>query len=207
MESAAARRDRASGLGRYLSVESASCGLGRRAQEAIKTCRLELTDKRIWVSCCLCYHLFFKTKRGLFRNTVVLLFSLTSRHKKKKKKNVSPLPSRAWLESDQGKIKTKKCSSFSKMRCWNKLVRGFCFWRLWLSGSVEGGCLRNVAGACAAELSLRCVCVCVCACVFFPSSISRRYDLFLPLVVFLTSPYAHGCASKITRANKPFTSQ
>lgn len=50
LESAAARRDRASGLGRYLSVESASCGLGCRAPEAIKTCRLELTDKRIWVS-------------------------------------------------------------------------------------------------------------------------------------------------------------
>ena len=50
LESAAARRDRASGLGRYLSVESASCGLGCRAVEAIKTCRLELIDKRIWVS-------------------------------------------------------------------------------------------------------------------------------------------------------------
>lgn len=50
LESASARRDRASGLGRYLSVESASCGLGCRALEAIKTCRLELTDKRIWVS-------------------------------------------------------------------------------------------------------------------------------------------------------------
>lgn len=57
-ESAAARRDRASGLGRYLSVERASCGLGCRALEAIKTCRLELTDKRIWVSS-VCYHLFF----------------------------------------------------------------------------------------------------------------------------------------------------
>lgn len=48
--SAAARRDRASGLGRYLSVESASCGLECRALEANKTCRLELTHKRIWVS-------------------------------------------------------------------------------------------------------------------------------------------------------------
>lgn len=53
LESAAARRDRAIGLGRYLSVECASCGLGCRALETIKTCRLELTDKRIWVSLCL----------------------------------------------------------------------------------------------------------------------------------------------------------
>lgn len=37
----------ASESGRYLSVGSASCGL----LEAIKTCRLELIDKRIWVSC------------------------------------------------------------------------------------------------------------------------------------------------------------
>lgn len=50
LESAAARRDRARGLGRYLSVESASCGLGCRASEAVKTCGLELTDKRTWVS-------------------------------------------------------------------------------------------------------------------------------------------------------------
>lgn len=58
LESAAARRDRAVGLGRYLSVESASCGLYCRAQEAIKTCRLELTDKRIWVSS-VCVTIFF----------------------------------------------------------------------------------------------------------------------------------------------------
>lgn len=51
LESAAARRNRPGGLGRYLSVPSASCGLGCRAQIAIKTCRLELTEKRIWVSC------------------------------------------------------------------------------------------------------------------------------------------------------------
>lgn len=51
LESAAARRNRAGGLGRYLSAPSASCGLGCRAQIAIKTCRLELTEKRIWVSC------------------------------------------------------------------------------------------------------------------------------------------------------------
>lgn len=50
LESAAARRNRAGGLGRYLTVPSASCGHGRRAQIAIKTCRLELTETRIWVS-------------------------------------------------------------------------------------------------------------------------------------------------------------
>lgn len=51
LESAAARKNRTGGLGRYLSVPSASCGLGCRAQIAIKTCRLELTEKRKWVSC------------------------------------------------------------------------------------------------------------------------------------------------------------
>lgn len=56
-KSASARRDRASGLGRYLSVESASCGLECRAQEPIKTCRLELTETRTWVSSVSLYHL------------------------------------------------------------------------------------------------------------------------------------------------------
>lgn len=50
LESAAARRHWTRGLGRYLCVERASCRLGSRALEAIKTCRLELTEKRRWVS-------------------------------------------------------------------------------------------------------------------------------------------------------------
>lgn len=84
LESAAARTNRASGLGRYLSEESASCGLGCRAPEAIKTCRLELTDTRIWVSSVLCsplivLHLFLIFRLsdcvGCWKHTLVVLLS------------------------------------------------------------------------------------------------------------------------------------
>lgn len=91
---AAARRDRASGLGRYLSVESASCGLGCRALNAIKTCRLELTEKRIWVSS-VHVTIFFFFKRVLFQNILHLPSFLITHHK------LSCLSRAAtWFESD-----------------------------------------------------------------------------------------------------------
>lgn len=110
LESAAARRDRASGLGRYLSVESASCGFGRRALEAIKTCRLELTDKRIWVSSVSVTIFFFLIAWAVAECSPVVLLCHNA------PQNLSPLPSRTGFKSD-ARIKKEKWSSFQMRGC------------------------------------------------------------------------------------------
>lgn len=99
-KSASARRDRASGLGRYLSVESASCGLECRAQEPIKTCRLELTETRTWVSSVSLYHLlqFLKIIYIYIYNFIFLLLSsfITMHHNGA----YVSLPIETWVDSN-----------------------------------------------------------------------------------------------------------
>lgn len=128
LESAAARRDRASGLGRYLSVESASCGLGCRASEAIKTCRLDLTDTRIWVSSVyftIFYFIYLFWWRGLLENILQLSPNLT--------------PSKCLDSSEENLVWIRRLH-----QKWSSFQMGF--WCLLLSGSAS---LMNVAEACA----------------------------------------------------------
>lgn len=141
LESAAARRNRASGLGRYLSVESASCGLGCRALNAIKTCRLELTEKRIWVSS-VHVTIFLKKKKKAWvvsQYTPVVLLSHNTAW------NAVSLPSTTWLESDVFHQKKKKKKKGRLFKCTVVTsIEGFL-----VSLPSASGSLRNVAGACA----------------------------------------------------------